>query len=435
MFIETISKIFKKHFFKPKFEKEDLKKIIKELRISLLKADIPPTYSSKIAKEIEEKVEEYRKYSNDLREVVIRASYDVLTEHLGEEGKKEMEGIILFIGLLGSGKTTTIGKIALYLRRLKKKVLTTSLDFRRKAAMEQIEQLSKKAGVDYLIFKENVGLDEAINKILREREKYNAILVDTSGRNVLDREMLEELREIYKKINPNFVILVVSADMGYRSIEYIKKMNEYVNIDGIIISKFDSSSKAGGILVASKELRIPILFLGVGERLEDLEEFDKDSLVSRILGIGDIKSIVRKFDLLREELEIKEYKGIDAELIYDSINFLEKMGSLKRLLSLIPLGPFLNVSDNVLAYSEEKLKKFKAIILSLNKKEMKNPFLARRRAKEIAKGAGVKEKDVYDFLEFVKQIKSLEPLLKKESISQEDIQKIISKQFRRRFRR
>jgi len=111
------------------------------------------------------------------------------------------------------------------------------------------------------------------------------------------------------------------------------------------------------------------------------------------------------------------------------------MGSLKRLLSLIPLGPFLNVSDNVLAYSEEKLKKFKAIILSLNKKEMKNPFLARRRAKEIAKGAGVKEKDVYDFLEFVKQIKSLEPLLKKESISQEDIQKIISKQFRRRFRR
>ncbi len=422
MFEERIREFFGK-FLRKYSTPEDIKENLKELRKILLKADVPPYITNEIIEKLKEKIKkELKDYPFDPKDKIIKAFYDVFLEYFGKEGKisiKKKPTKILLIGLLGVGKTTTAAKLAYFFKNRGYKVCLVNLDQKRKASFEQLKQLGDKIGIiTYNIsdFPSLEKLDEFLGK------KYEVIIYDTAGRNFIDDIMLTEIKEIEKSLNPNYSILVTSADHGIRIQEHIEKLSKHIPINSIIITKIDGSAKAGSALIASKLTNAPISFIGVGEKIEDLEEFNLKRYVSRLLGLGDITQIIKKFEKLSNKIVDKDISHIILEIL----NVVEKEGSISKILSLFPFVPLMGIKKDQLKEVDTKLKKYKAIILSLNKKELREPELIKNRINEIAYGAGVTKKDVLEFLNFYRMMKKFENIMKGgKTISKKDLYKLL----------
>ncbi|HIQ13005.1 MAG TPA: signal recognition particle protein [Thermoprotei archaeon] len=421
-FKELIDKIRSKSYI----DKKSLDEIIKELQRILLSADVNVKVVFEISKRIKERV--LNEYSQSrgvqLKDLVIKILYEELVKILGEEKRDiiiaKKPFVILFIGLEGSGKTTSVAKLAKYFAENGLRVGVFSLDIHRPAAIEQLEQLVNRIQADVEKIKfiniEGTSLNEKIRTILDILKDRDVILVDTAGRHKNEESLLKELENIYKYLTPDFTILVIDAYMGQKAYDHTLALKSRVNIDGIIVSKMDGSSKGGGAISASVASGAKILFLGVGEKVDDLEPYDPKSFVSRLLGLGDLDGLLTRVErLLKREVydekKLRELaKGrltlVDVVTQFENI---EKMGGLYKILSYLPgfSGKFRKEEIDEM---ETVIRKWKAAINSMTIEEKINPSIIKgSRITRISRGSGVDERLIKNL---IKQYKIMQKLMK-----------------------
>lgn len=396
-----------------------INELVKDIQRALLQADVNVSLVLGLTKKIRERaLKEEPAKGLTKREHLINIVYGELTNFLGREAsridinKKPFK--IMMVGLFGSGKTTTIGKLAGYYSKRGHKVATLGLDVHRPAAPEQLEQVSKQVNVPCFIDTREKSALRIYKKYEDELKKYDIVIIDTAGRDALSKELIAEIRDLNKAIAPDENLLVISADIGQAAQHQAASFHESCGITGIIATKMDGTAKAGGALTACAATKAPIKFIGTGEKPEDLEEFRPANFVGRLLGMGDLEALLEKAreaitEEEAEDLGKKFLKG-DFNLIdlYEQMAAVKKMGSLSKLVEFIPGFGQLKLPKDMLEVQEGKLEKWKHAMNSMTKEELENPeILDRSRLDRIAKGSGVAASDVRELVKQYKQSKKL----------------------------
>ncbi|MEM4719245.1 MAG: signal recognition particle receptor subunit alpha [Candidatus Pacearchaeota archaeon] len=404
-------------------DKKLIDSIIKDLQRALIESDVNVQQVLEITKKIREIAINEKIKDIDKKEQIISLIHKSLRDIVGE-GKQLQLGKktkILLLGLYGSGKTTTIAKLGFYYAKRGKKVCALGLDTQRPAAMDQLEQMCEKAKIKSFIDKKEKDPIKIYKNFQKEIEEYDLVLIDSAGRDALNKELVDEIKKIEKNLKPDYRILVISADIGQAAKKQASEFKNALSIDGVIITKMDGTAKAGGAITACAETKAPIFFIGSGEKIHDLESFDPDSFISRVLGMGDLKALLEKVQTAIDE---KQQKRIEESLkegkltledFYEQIESMNKVGSFDKLLSMVPGFGQAKVPKEMLEKQEEKLKRWKYAIQSMTKEEKENPELFEKqtsRISRVAKGAGVTTTEVRELL---KQYKLMNDLIKSQS--------------------
>jgi signal recognition particle subunit SRP54 len=327
------------------------------------------------------------------------------------------------VGLYGSGKTTTISKLAAYYAKRGNKVCAIGLDVHRPAAPEQLKQLCDKLGVACFIDKSEKDPKKIWKKFESELKDYSLVLVDTSGRDALDELLIKEMKDIAKLAKPTETLLVMPADIGQAAKKQAQGFKSAVNITGVVITRMDSTAKGGGALTACAEVQAPVIFIGTGEKSADLELFNPESFLSRLLGMGDLQALMDKVHSVMSEKQIEETQKKLREGKFTMYEFeqqmeaMGEMGSMDKLLSLIPgMGAMKEkIPEGALESQQGKVKNWKAAIKSMTKEEKENPELLEKqtsRIQRIAKGAGITTTDVRML---IKQYRMIKEMIKSQS--------------------
>ncbi|MEM3412034.1 MAG: signal recognition particle receptor subunit alpha [archaeon] len=391
---EIIANISKKATIDEKFTKE----IIKEFQKILIQSDVNVKLAFEISKKLEAKINEPIPAGFSRKEHIITALYDEILEILkSEEYTPRLEKHkILLVGLYGSGKTSATAKIAKFYskRGFKTGIITT--DIYRPAAYEQAVQLANQINVKVL----GSGKDpfEILNKGLEEGKNLDILIVDSAGRDSLNEELLEELMKIKEILKPEETFLVISADIGQTASKQAKAFSK-IGLTGVIVTKTDTSGKAGGAISACAEAKIPICFLSTGEKPDDFEVFNAKKFVGRLLGFPDLESLLAKVKEAAEESEFNPEDILSGEYnlktFMKQIEATRKMGPLKKVLEMLGL----NIGSEFADIGEKKLETYKVILQSMTKKELENPeIIDSSRIKRIAKGSGKSEAEVRELL-------------------------------------
>ncbi|HPC10449.1 MAG TPA: signal recognition particle receptor subunit alpha, partial [archaeon] len=303
-------------------DKSLIKEIIKDIQKALISSDVNIQLVLKISKEIEEKALEDLPPGITRKEHIVKTCYEILLKYIGGdlEGTKiklpENPESILLCGLFGSGKTTSVGKLAKFYKKRGLNPGVICADTYRPAAYEQLQQLSTQG--DFLFYGNKN--EKSAKKVTLEGLDFlknkgaNLIIVDSAGRSALDEELITELKEIYSVFKPKYCFLVISADMGQSAKEQAERFNQAIGVNGVIITKLDGSAKGGGALTACYITKSPIYFIGTGEKLDDLEIFDANRYLSRILGFGDLQSLLEKINEADIQEDMKLLSSADGEV-------------------------------------------------------------------------------------------------------------------------
>jgi len=422
-FSGKVTKIFDKISGKKFISEDDLNATMREIRIALLEADV----SLPIAKDFIEKVKAESLGQQVVKSVsagqmIVKIVHDELVKLLGGE-KSEINFstrppvVILMVGLQAAGKTTTSGKLALRLKsKNHKKVLLASLDTYRPAAQKQLEILAQKISVDSVeIIPEEKPLEITKRALQKSVDGgYEVLILDTAGRTAINEEMMQELSNIKSISNPTEILLVVDSMIGQDAINVAKSFNEKLSLSGIILTRLDGDSRGGAALTMKAATNCPIKFIGVGEKLEELEEFNPDRIASRIVGMGDVVSLVEKaqevFDMAEMEKAAKKMqKGrFDLDDLLSQIRNMKKMGGLSSIMNLLPGAGKIKEHLGKMDGFEKDIKLQEALILSMTKKERENPdILNSSRKHRIAKGAGSTIQEVNRLLKKYKQMQKM----------------------------
>lgn len=400
---------------------KDIDEAMREIRVALLEADVSlPVVKSFIAQVKEQALGEKVVKSVQPGQMVVKIVHDELVKLLGAENAElNLNAVppvcILMVGLQGSGKTTTSAKIANKLKA-RKKVMLASLDIYRPAAQEQLAQLAGQIGVYALPVIKDEKPAETTKRAVSEAKKggYDVIILDSAGRLHIDEDLMNEVIEVKKIANPSETLLVADAMIGQDSCTVAKEFNEKVGVTGIVLTRIDGSARAGAALSMKMVAGVPIKFLGTGEKIAEFEEFHPDRLAGRILGQGDVVSLVEKAieNVDKDEAEKmakKMMKGkFDLEDMLSQLRQVQKLGSMGSLIGMIPgLSKFkaqieqANIGDSL-------VKKQEAIILSMTKSERRNPDIIKAsRKKRIAAGAGVEVHEVNKLLKSYEQMSTM----------------------------
>jgi signal recognition particle subunit SRP54 len=404
-------------------DKNLVDQIVKDLQRALLEADVNVKLVLEITKKIKQTALDERIPGLEKKEHLIKLIHDELRALLGEKRTLELKekNVWILLGLYGQGKTTTIGKLASYYTKRGKKVCTLSLDVHRPAAAIQLKQLSDKLKIPCFILPEEKDPKKIYKHFQEELKKYTLVLIDTAGRDALSKELIEELKSVIKCTKPTESFLVLSADVGQTAKKQAETFKETAEITGVIITKMDSTAKAGGALTACAEVKAPILFIGTGEKTADLETFDPETFLSRLLGMGDlaslmekIHSVVDKDTIEKQQQRLQEGKFTlrDLQTQFES---MESMGSMDKLLTMIPGLGKANIPQEALEQQQAKVKRWKHAINSMTKKEIENPFIIEKepgRIARIAKGSGTTNTEIKALL---KQYALLKDMMKSQS--------------------
>ena len=394
-----------------KITEDNISEMVKEVRIALLEADV----NYKVVKEFTNRVKEKALGESVLTslkpgEVFVKIVSDELTELLGGDfAPLNMDGnpaVLMLVGLQGSGKTTTIAKLANLLRKkYHKKPMMVACDVYRPAAIDQLKQLGKE--LDIFVYENGLNnpVETSNSAINYARENgYDYVLIDTAGRLHIDDELMEELHNIKEKVNPQEILLVIDSMMGQDAINVITGFNEKVDLTGVILTKLDVDTRGGVALSVRHLTNVPIKFMGTSEKMDGLELFDPKRMSSRILGMGDIVSLVEKATeaISEEEAEAsikKLQKGkYDLNDFLNQMKQIKKMGPLENLLKLIPGAKKMGLTN--LNIDPKKVARIEAIILSMTEAEKKDPNIIKASRKtRIAKGSGVSVSEVNRLLE------------------------------------
>lgn len=390
--------------------------IVKDLQRALLLADVDVELVSELSGRIRKKVlDEKPPAGLTLKEYFIKTLYDELVGFLGAEAgeialKKQT---ILVIGLFGSGKTTTTGKLARWFKLRGLKVGLVACDVHRAAAQEQLRQIGKR--LDVPVYSEGKKAED-IAKNAMQKSKDDVLIFDSAGRDALDKELARELQNLGKIVKPDEILLVIPADIGQAARKQSEEFSKLVGITGVIVTKLDGTAKGGGALAATAVSGAKVKFIGVGEKAEDLEAYDPKGFASRLIGYGDIKGLLEKAKEagIDESAAKRVMEGkFDLNDFYEQIKSMQKMGSLSKLAEMVPGIGNVKLPQGLLEVQEGKMKKWKHAIDSMTKFEKENPEdIKASRIKRIAKGAGVSESDVRDLIRYYKQSKKILKLAK-----------------------
>ncbi len=397
-----------------KITEKNVNQTLREIRLALLEADVDYQVTKNFIKRIREKVvgKEVPKNLNPA-EFVIKTVYEELVEILGGEKEDLKKGTVLFVGLQGTGKTTTIGKLANLLRKKGNSVAVASTDVRRPAAMLQLQRLAEKVGVPYYSFE---GKEDPVEiaRLASERarkEGVDYLLLDTAGRLHVDEELMEELVRIKETVRPSEVLYVADAMQGQSALETAKTFHERLGLTGVILTKMDGDARGGLALSVKEVLGVPIKFIGVGEKLEDIEPFYPDRIAQRILGLGDVQSLLeRAQEVITEDkaqvMATRVMTGeFDLEDLREMLRMIQQMGPLDKLLAMIP-GVGAQIKN--VKVDEKQFKKIEAIINSMTPEERRNPkIINMSRKKRIARGSGTTVSDVNKVLKRYEEMKKL----------------------------
>ena len=402
-----------------KITEENISEMMREIRLSLLEADVNYKVVKEFTNNVKEKAlgEEVNKSLNP-GELFVKIVKDELTELLGGENTPlNISGnpaTLMLVGLQGSGKTTTIGKLANYLRKNnKKKPLLVACDVYRPAAIDQLKQIGKELNIE--VYSEGKGNPVEISKNGIKYAKdngYNYVLIDTAGRLQIDESLMDELDNIQKEVNPDETILVIDSMMGQDAINVINGFNDKIKLSGVILTKLDGDTR-GGVALSVKHLtNLPIKFIGVSEKMDGLTPFYPERMASRILGMGDILSIVEQVQSEIDEKEAektakKMMKGnFDLEDFLIQLNQIKKLGPLENLLKLLPGAKKMGLNN--VNIDPKIMKRTEAIVLSMTPEERRDPsILKASRKKRIADGSGTTVTDVNKLLNQFEEMKKM----------------------------
>lgn len=402
-----------------KITEDNISDMMREIRLALLEADVNYQVVKEFTNTVKGKAigEEVQK-SIKPGDLFVKIVKDELTELLGgESAPLNMSGnpaVLMLVGLQGSGKTTTIGKLANFLRKKhSKKPLLVACDVYRPAAIDQLKQLGKQLGIEVYEEGKKDPVEISKNAIIYAKENnYDYVLIDTAGRLHIDDELMEELKNINEEIKPQEVLLVIDSMMGQDAINVIQGFNDNLKLTGVILTKLDGDTRGGVALSVRHLTNVPIKFIGVSEKLDGLEGFDPERMAGRILGMGDIVSLVEKAtEAITEEEAMDTAKKMqsgkfDLDDFLKQMKQIKKLGPLENLIKLLPGAKKMGLTN--VNIDPKQLAHVEAIILSMTPKERKNPDIIKASRKtRIAKGCGLSVQEVNKLLMQFEQMKKM----------------------------
>ena len=407
-----------------KITEENISEITREIRLALLEADVNYMVVKEFIASVKEKAlgEEVAK-SLKPGEVFVKILKDELVDLLGGE-KSDLyisgnPSILMLVGLQGSGKTTTIGKLANMLRKkYKKKPLLVACDIYRPAAIDQLKQLGRELNIEVYSEGTNNPVDISKNAIKYAKENnYDYVLIDTAGRLHIDEELMVELKNINSEVHPNEILLVLDSMMGQDAINVINGFNDTLPLTGAILTKLDGDTRGGAALSIRHLTNIPIKFIGVSEKLDGLEEFYPERMATRILGMGDLMSMIEKAESVIDEEEAmkaakKMQKGdFDLDDFLNQMKQIKKLGPLENLIKMIPGAKKMGLNN--IQINPKDIAHIEAIILSMTMEERRNPSILKASRKiRIAKGSGRSVEEVNRLLKQFEEMKKMMKMMK-----------------------
>ncbi len=424
---------FKKLRGKGKLTEKDIKEAMREVKLALLEADVNFKVVKEFVKTVSEKcVGEEVLESLTPAQQVIKIVNEELTNLMGVSESKlnyspSGTTVIMMVGLQGAGKTTMTGKLALYLRKQNKKPLLVACDIYRPAAIKQLEVVGKQIDIPVFSMGDKVkAVDIAKAGIAHAKENgNNVVIIDTAGRLHIDEELMQELKDVKEVANPSEILLVVDSMTGQDAVNVAETFNASLDVTGVVLTKLDGDTRGGAALSIRKVTEKPIKFAGVGEKMNDIEVFHPDRMASRILGMGDVLSLIEK---AQEAIDEKEAQDLAKKMTNQEFNFddylkamehMKKLGPITKLFEMIPGVNSKDLEGLDLSQGEKEMEKVKAIIYSMSDKERKNPDILKNsisRKRRVAKGSGTSIPDVNKLIKghgmMKKQMKQFKSLTK-----------------------
>ncbi len=404
-------------------DKDLVDSIVRDLQRALIEADVNVALVKELSDKIKKSALDKRVKGIEKKEHLIKLLHDELLGILGEYKQlklTEKHNVILLLGLYGSGKTTTTAKLGNYYAKRGFKVAMIGLDVHRPAASEQLQQLAEKNKLNYFVDPSEKNAVKLWKKYEKQLKDYDLVLIDTAGRHTLDDELIKEIKAITKEAKPTNSILIIPADIGQAAKTQASQFKDAVDVSGVIITRMDSTAKGGGALTACAETKAPVYFITTGEKINDIEEFNPKSFLSRLLGMGDLETLMEKIKSVTEE---KNQKKIQKNLeegkltlddVIEQVKSMSQLGGFEKIKSMIPGLSNIDakIPEGVLENQEAKVARWEHIVKSMTKEEKENPELLEKqtsRMARIAKGAGVPTSDVRSLL---KQYKLLNDVVK-----------------------
>ncbi|MBU0472339.1 MAG: signal recognition particle receptor subunit alpha [Nanoarchaeota archaeon] len=417
---ETLRKVTGAVFVDEKLINE----LVKDIQRALLQSDVNVRMVFDLTKKIKERaLKETESTMISKKEQLIKIVYDELVEFLGGAGSKinikKKPFKIMLVGLFGSGKTTLAGKLGRYYKTRGYKVGVIQTDTWRPAAYDQLKQLSEQAKVSFFGDKGEKNPVKIYKTHKKELEKFDIVIIDSAGRDALSDDLIEELNALNKEVQADENLLVLSADIGQAVEKQASAFHESCKVSGVIITKLDGTAKGGGALIACSVTGSPVKFIGVGEKIADIEEFRPEGFVGRLLGMGDLEALLEKArevmpDGQAEDLGKRFLKG-EYNLIdlYEQMKAMKKMGSFSKLIELVPGLGQLKITKDALEVQEGNIEKWRFAMDSMTKDELEDPeMLDGARVERIANGSGLKVNEVRSLIKQYKQSKKLVKMMK-----------------------
>ncbi len=392
-----------------------IKEVIRDIQRALLKGDVDVHLALQLSKNVEHRaMEEKPPAGMSHRDFLIKIIYEELVSILGEEKEVKLKPqSIMLVGLYGQGKTTTAGKIAKYFQKKGLSVILVACDVHRPAAYDQLKQIGEEINVPVFGIKGERNARKIAKESMKKIKDYQVKIFDTSGRHALEDDLIQEIKDLKKIITPDEIFLILDATMGQQAGKQAKAFHDAVGITGVIITKMDGSAKGGGALSAVATTGAPIVFIGTGEHLDDLEHFNPTRFISRLLGMGDLETLLET----AKELEMEEEKAekmmermmsgkFNLKDMYDIWEQMAKPGILQKILSSLPFFKMGNIDKNMVEESQEKIKRYRVIMDSMTYEELEEPDIIKgTRIKRIARGSGRSEEEVRSLLKEYKKMK------------------------------
>jgi len=405
----SLNDALKKVFKAPVMDEKTVKELVRDIQRALLQADVNVKLVLEVSKRIEERaLKEKVPPGVSRKEHVIKVVYEELTRFLGETsaslkiepGKRK---VLMLVGIQGSGKTTASGKLAKYFQKRGLKTALVCTDTYRPGAYDQLNQLASRANIPVYGEPKEKKAEKIALRGLKQFKDYDLVIIDTAGRHKEEKGLIDEMKRLEKVIRPDEAILVIDGTIGQQAAIQAKALNEATPIGSILVSKLDGSARGGGALSAVAAIGAPIKFISSGEKLGDIESFVPSRFVGRLLGMGDLQSLVDKVrdaDVKVPEKKVRAFMSGKFTLtdMYEQFESMKKMGPLKHLLKMIP-GMSYNIPDDKMNLAEDALKRWRVIIQSMTPKEREKPkILSSSRIRRVARGSGTTEKEVKELL-------------------------------------
>ncbi len=397
-----------------RIDERTVNEVVKDIQRALLQSDVNVKLVMEMSKHIKERAmkEDVPKGMNP-REHVIRIVHQELINILGKSTEIELKPqTIMMIGLQGSGKTTTTAKLSRYFQKKGLKPAVVCADTFRPGAYQQLQTLCESLNVPFYGEEGNPDAVGIVERGLKAIEKNDILIVDTAGRHSLEADLIDEMEQIHAITKPDHKFLVLDGAIGQQASEQARAFNDSIGITGVVITKLDGTAKGGGALSAVSETNSSIAFIGVGETPNDLEKFESDRFISRLLGMGDLKSLLEKAEeaLTEEDMDMESLMRGKFTLkdMYKQLEAVNKLGPMKQVMNMLPLGGMgMKVPDDAYKVTEDKLGNYRIVMDSMTEEELLNPrVIGSARIKRIARGSGNGPEVVRELLKYHKMMQT-----------------------------